>query len=758
MFGVIVFILLILPTQTQAVVLSDLVKFSGESASDSAGIAVAAGGDVNGDGYDDMLIGAVDTAANNSAGAAYVIYGQADQLSSASLAAAVALSGETAGDWAGYSVTFGGDVNGDDFDDILIGALFNDDGGNNAGSVYLIYGQADQLSSTSLASAIEFSGEAAGDEVGIAIAGAGDLNHDAFDDILISARSNDDAANNAGAVYVIYGQDQPLSSMSLANATTQLSGEATGDSLGGAIAGAGDVNHDGYDDIVIGAITNDSGGNDSGTVYIVYGQATELPMMNLETAIQFTGENSADAAATVGSGGDVNGDGFSDFLIGAEFNDDGGNSSGAAYLIYGEQSVLSSANLSTAVQFNGSLGDTAGDTVMSDGDFNGDGFSDLIIGGGSSNNPSADEGITYLVYGQATNHSGGELNSELTFDGEATSNFAGSALATGDLNGDGFSEIVIGAYGNSNAGGDFAGAAYLGYLYIDADRDGAAGTTGLLAIGTDCDDTDNTVQTEQVFYRDADEDGLGDPTVTVTDCRSAAPSGYVANANDTNDTIKNNGLEIDNDVIDNDGDAVIDEFNTLKENGVHPEYGTYDPLDETIFSSAINSVRGIKRGRVRVRYQDQSVYRYRVFPRFHKARRTLLQRLPQTSFGVAVQAQGKRIALINLLSGSITDRLTLSSQSYANTIVRLTDFRDDDIREAVVVSQKSNGGLHMTFFQILPNADDSLVQFANYNELLPNVNLRRTMIAGNTVLLRTQERAILQLLQVDKNYQVKVIE
>jgi len=318
-------------------------SFWGESAIDYSGICVATAGDVNGDGYDDFLIGAYrNDDGGSDAGQTYLILGKAGGWTmDTSLSTADAFWGEHGGDRSGYSVATAGDVNGDGYDDFLIGAYANDDGGSGAGQTYLILGKAGGWTmDTSLSTAnASFWGEHLGDYSGYSVATAGDVNGDGYDDFLIGAYRNDDGGSDAGQTYLILGKAGGWTmDTSLSTADASFWGEHLGDYSGYSVATAGDVNGDGYDDFLIGAYANDDGGSGAGQTYLILGKASGWSMdASLSTAdASFWGENGGDISGySVATAGDVNGDGYDDFLIGANQNSDGAASAGQTYLLLG---------------------------------------------------------------------------------------------------------------------------------------------------------------------------------------------------------------------------------------------------------------------------------------------------------------------------------------------------------------------------------------------------------------------------------------
>lgn len=306
--------------------------------SELVGWSVAGAGDVNADGYDDLLIGAREASGGvgPAAGMAFLVLGKASgwAMDTHLSLADASYVGESARQWAGYALAGGGDVNGDGYDDFLVGAPTNAENGLQAGQAYLILGKTSGwAANTSLGQADASFLGAAGDRAGMALAGAGDVNDDGNDDLLITAWGNGQGGGpEAGQVYLFLGRSNGWTmDTPLAQAEASFVGEHAGDRTGHALAALGDLNADGYDDLAIGAPGNDDGGAFAGKVYVILGQGSGwTPGTSLATAFAaYWGEKPGDRA-----GHSLAGPGTASLLIGAPGSDEaipGGYNGGKIY-------------------------------------------------------------------------------------------------------------------------------------------------------------------------------------------------------------------------------------------------------------------------------------------------------------------------------------------------------------------------------------------------------------------------------------------
>jgi len=375
-----------------------------------SGWSVADAGDINGDGIDDLIIGAP---LAGGTGSSYVVFGSTtDFPAELSLGAldgtnGFRLVGIDPRDDSGWSVAGAGDVNSDGIEDLIIGAPF---AANLAGESFVVFGSASGFPASFGLAGLDGSNGFRLDGTGrsgFSVAGAGDVNDDGIDDVIVGAPRENMASGNS---YVVFGSSTSFpASLSLATLDGsngfRLEGVDAGDESGFSVAGAGDVNGDLIDDLIIGASFANNFGGES---YVVFGSAfgfTEsFDLARLDGNNGFRLDGISRSGFSVAGAGDVNADGVDDIIIGAPDED---LESGNSYIVFGSlaesPSNLFIGNLDGANGFRadgilgGSRGYTSGRSVSSAGDINGDGIDDILIGA-----PIADEaaGESYVIFGK----------------------------------------------------------------------------------------------------------------------------------------------------------------------------------------------------------------------------------------------------------------------------------------------------------------------------------------------------------------------
>jgi hypothetical protein len=318
---------------------------NGAAIYDRSGFSVSSAGDVNNDGLDDLIVGAKNADPNgiNNAGASYVVFGKADNtavnLSAiASGTGGFVINGQFSGSRSGQSVSSAGDVNGDGFDDLIVGAHWASPNGIvNSGASYVVFGKADNtaINLVDIANGtgnlgFVINGQFSGDQSGYSVSSAGDVNGDGLDDLIVGAFGADPNENSySGASYVVFGKTDgtkvELSAIVSGDGTKGfvINGAVLSDRSGQSVSSAGDVNGDGFDDLIVGAALADPNGSNSGASYVVFGGNFTGAVSQLGTTGNDTLSGTAANDVILGGRGDdvITGNGGIDRLAGGTGND-----------------------------------------------------------------------------------------------------------------------------------------------------------------------------------------------------------------------------------------------------------------------------------------------------------------------------------------------------------------------------------------------------------------------------------------------------
>ena len=433
----------------------------------NGGYSVAGVGDLNGDGFDDVAIGAPGTISSGSsvAGEVYIFPGASGTMYSSR---GVTITGpSTAGNF-GYTVSAGGDIDNDGYPDLLVGAPYPT---SSNGTVYVYWGSSGAFPSSSSVSTI--AGPAVASKFGASVAGLGDINRDGYDDFAVGAPGY---SSSRGRVQIYYGA---ASSVTVTNSSNvdSITGALSGDMLGASVAAAGSVNGDSYMDLIVGVP-----GYSNGRALIYTGGRSGLSSSASVTLS--APSSSSDYGAQVAGLGDVNGDGFDDVAV----SDAGYNGNhGVVYVHRGGSSGTSSSYTRLSASSISSRG--FGISVAGVGDLNADGYDDFVV---SATTEGASSGVVEIYHGS---NSGGSTSAADQLTGTG-GDFGFSVAGVGDTNADGYADFAVGS--PSRTGGTVK--VYRGMR--DDDRDG-------IEAGVDCDDNDSSVGDADRYWLDADGDGYG---------------------------------------------------------------------------------------------------------------------------------------------------------------------------------------------------------------------------------------------------------
>jgi len=482
-----------------------------EGAVDQLGERIAVGGDLNDDGFDDLVVAAPQEFLNR--GSVYVIFGGADVADGTSRIDVGGLDGTdgftirglATGDDLGSALAITGDVNGDGIDDLAIGASGVDRDIANEGAVYVVFGRPDlgsggaiDLASLDGTNGFVARGILRNDRTGTDVDLGGDVNGDGDGDLVIGAlQCSASSEPLPGEAYVLFGGPGIGGTGEIDLATLAGGGGTDGflvrgavscDFLGESVAFPGDLDDDGFDDLALGAPSVDRDGlSFRGAAYVLWGGpdvagdgVIELARLTLDRGLVIPGPDDFDQLGSdLAAAGDLNDDGRADLAIGAsgaEPLDPDAFVPGAVHVLFGSPDLRGTAEIDVA-SFDGTDGvtlgstieeDTAGSSVAGGGDVNGDGIDDVVIGAPGNNVVEDSPGRAYVVFGGSDFGAGG-LRSLAALDGTNGFRLTGAepedrhgfAVGLGDVTGDGIADVATGALAVESGAGVLAGRGYV---------------------------------------------------------------------------------------------------------------------------------------------------------------------------------------------------------------------------------------------------------------------------------------------------------
>ncbi len=363
--------------------------YSGSANGDEVGRAVATAGDVDGDGYDDLAVGAPGQGSPEFYKEGIVSVFYGGAGGLGDLPDWQAGGGQRAARF-GHALAAAGDLDDDGYDDLVVGAPDYNNGITKAGAALVFYGSAAGLPPTPSWSYVSPQREA---NLGNAVAGGGDLDGDGYDDLIVASRWYSDTLSKEGSVLVFYGSQYGLSAMP----DVMLVGGQAGATLGNDVAAGGDVNGDGYDDLLAGAPLYNYEETDEGAVFLYFGGPQGLDSTADWTA--YGPEAGAWFGAAVTWAGDANKDGYDDLVVGAP-GDRYRVLSGALYVYYG--SATGPGAQPNAVITVGQINSGLGTSLARAGDMNNDGYGDVLAGAYSMEDDHRAEGAALVYFGSPT--------------------------------------------------------------------------------------------------------------------------------------------------------------------------------------------------------------------------------------------------------------------------------------------------------------------------------------------------------------------
>jgi hypothetical protein len=411
---------------------------------------------VDGDGFDDVLVGAPRYADGQTDEGLVFLY--AGGPAGPATSPAAVLQSDQRYAWFGIALGPAGDVNGDGYEDVIVGAPRYDGEERDEGAAFVYHGGPTGLI-TATAWLVHPTDQADA-RFGAAVASAGDVNGDGYGDVIVTANGYDAEAANEGAAFVYYGGPDGLATDP---AWTVHPVDQDYANFGRSAASAGDLNGDGYSDVIVGApwydVDQTDEGRNWGMAFVYHGSATGL---GAEPDWSKVAERKKGRFGTsVSTAGDVDGDGYSDVIVGAYQYTEVHNVTpwreGAAFVYHGGPDGLDTGSGDWIVR-SGQKEAKFALSVSTAGDVDGDGYADLVVGAPNYDDGEPQEGFAFVFHGSPD---GLDAAPAWSVDGDQRGAAFGFAVSTaGDVNGDGYGDVIVGAP-TYNSGGIDQGAAFI---------------------------------------------------------------------------------------------------------------------------------------------------------------------------------------------------------------------------------------------------------------------------------------------------------
>ncbi len=393
---------------------------------------VASAGDVNNDGHDDVIVGAQYEGGGSQVGRAYIFGGNGGGLLYTLMSPNIEYGG-----YFGVSASSIGDLDGDGFDDILVGACREDAGALDAGRAYIFRGNEWSCLHTLQSPSPETDGF-----FGVRVSGTADVNNDGYRDAIVGAYMEHGGAYRAGKVYVFSGNGGNLL-LTLQSPNPEYEGY-----FGWALSGLRDVDNDGHDEVVVGAKEEDAGASGAGRAYVFGGSNGDL-LYQLVSPNPTAGGVFGMSLSAIG---DADGNGYADVIVGARGENGGAIQAGRAYAFSGNGGGL----LYTLQSGSPEVGGGFGYPVSGAGDVDDDGRPDVIVGAQWEDGGAPEAGRTYVFSGDG----GGLFYTLQSPQPETGGRFGVRVAAAGDMNNDTRADVVVGACAEDGGATD-AGRAYV---------------------------------------------------------------------------------------------------------------------------------------------------------------------------------------------------------------------------------------------------------------------------------------------------------